>query len=253
MIKFFRIIRQNLLMENPPSGTGRAGKFSKYLIYAIGEIILVMIGILLALQVNNWNEDKKNKKLLFDYTESLIHDLKQDTIILNKVIRSTNEDIINQRILAQRLSSKYANLDTLKAIVKNDLSMTYAVFRPPNKNTLLAIQANGIIELFDEVTYNYLIELQTTQNITEVILRAQTSLFQTQADKFLTKYSFDYLKVLDGPLYEKKWASVDGNELFSHVEAFMSTKKFMNVNGNNLRKELLELTEKALNRLIEVK
>jgi len=46
MIKFFRKIRQKLLSEN---------KFSKYLIYAIGEIVLVVIGILIALQINNWN------------------------------------------------------------------------------------------------------------------------------------------------------------------------------------------------------
>jgi len=49
MIKFFRKIRQNLLVEN---------KTGKYLKYAIGEIILVMIGILLALQVNNWNQQR---------------------------------------------------------------------------------------------------------------------------------------------------------------------------------------------------
>ena len=50
MIKFFRKIRQNLLMEN---------KTRKYFKYAIGEIVLVMIGILLALQINNWNEKRK--------------------------------------------------------------------------------------------------------------------------------------------------------------------------------------------------
>jgi hypothetical protein len=50
MIKFFRKIRQKLLTEN---------KFSKYLIYAIGEIVLVVIGILIALQINNWNEERK--------------------------------------------------------------------------------------------------------------------------------------------------------------------------------------------------
>ena len=48
MIKFFRKIRQNLLTEN---------KFSKYLIYAIGEIILVVIGILIALSINNRNDE----------------------------------------------------------------------------------------------------------------------------------------------------------------------------------------------------
>ncbi|WGK63950.1 DUF6090 family protein [Croceiramulus getboli] len=52
MIKFFRKIRQRLLVEN---------KFTKYLLYALGEIALVMIGILLALQVNNWNEQRKMK------------------------------------------------------------------------------------------------------------------------------------------------------------------------------------------------
>ena len=49
MIKFFRHIRKSLLMEN---------KISTYLKYAIGEIVLVVIGILIALQINNWNESK---------------------------------------------------------------------------------------------------------------------------------------------------------------------------------------------------
>ena len=48
MIKFFRNIRKALLAEN---------KFTKYLMYAIGEIVLVVIGILIALSINNWNED----------------------------------------------------------------------------------------------------------------------------------------------------------------------------------------------------
>jgi Family of unknown function (DUF6090) len=50
MIKFFRKIRQNLLTEN---------KFSKYLIYAIGEVALVVLGILIALQINSWNENRR--------------------------------------------------------------------------------------------------------------------------------------------------------------------------------------------------
>ncbi|MEH6514961.1 MAG: DUF6090 family protein, partial [Maribacter arcticus] len=52
MIKFFRKIRQRLLTEN---------KFNKYLFYAIGEIVLVVIGILIALQINNWNEQRKER------------------------------------------------------------------------------------------------------------------------------------------------------------------------------------------------
>jgi len=52
MIKFFRKIRQNLLMEN---------KTGKYFKYAIGEIVLVVIGILIALSINNWNETRREQ------------------------------------------------------------------------------------------------------------------------------------------------------------------------------------------------
>lgn len=51
-MKIFRLIRLNMLSEN---------RFTRYLIYASGEIILVVIGILIALQINNWNENRKGK------------------------------------------------------------------------------------------------------------------------------------------------------------------------------------------------
>ena len=77
MIKFFRKIRQKMLTEN---------KFSKYLLYAIGEIVLVVIGILIALQINNWNESNKLKKEETLYLERLIIDLEKDTFYYNKNI-----------------------------------------------------------------------------------------------------------------------------------------------------------------------
>src|SRR5210317_859386 len=54
MIQFFRKIRQNMIKEN---------KASKYMLYAIGEIVLVVIGILIALSINNWNESRIDRKL----------------------------------------------------------------------------------------------------------------------------------------------------------------------------------------------
>ena len=55
MIKFFRHIRRSLIQEN---------KMGKYFKYAIGEILLVVIGILIALQFNNWNEQRKHKQAI---------------------------------------------------------------------------------------------------------------------------------------------------------------------------------------------
>jgi hypothetical protein len=78
MIKFFRKIRQNLLMEN---------KTRKYFKYAIGEIVLVVIGILIALQINNWNETKLERKVEKEYIVSLIEDLKTDSTRLSYLVK----------------------------------------------------------------------------------------------------------------------------------------------------------------------
>ena len=91
MIKFFRNIRQNLLSE---------GKKGKYLKYAIGEIILVVIGILIALQINNWNENRKTRKLEAQIYTELKNDLLQtrndinETISKHKEIFKTNQQLI---------------------------------------------------------------------------------------------------------------------------------------------------------------
>ena len=72
MIKFFRHIRQRLVIEN---------RFSKYLLYAIGEIILVVIGILIALQINNWNEERKQDAIEIGYLKRLVNDLEKDKLL----------------------------------------------------------------------------------------------------------------------------------------------------------------------------
>ena len=69
MIKFFRKIRQNLLSE---------GKTANYLKYAIGEIILVVIGILIALQINNWNNERLNSTKEYTFLKELSKIIESD-------------------------------------------------------------------------------------------------------------------------------------------------------------------------------
>ena len=91
MIKFFRKIRQGLLTEN---------KFSKYLIYAIGEIVLVVIGILIALQINNWNETQKNRQQELIILENILQDLKNDKVGLNDIIERRKSKVASAEIMA---------------------------------------------------------------------------------------------------------------------------------------------------------
>ena len=82
MIKFFRQIRQNLLSE---------GKTSKYFKYAIGEIVLVVIGILIALQINNWNQNRLSSQLETKYYERLLEDVNEEIGILQATLEYTNQ------------------------------------------------------------------------------------------------------------------------------------------------------------------
>jgi hypothetical protein len=84
MINLFRKVRQKLINEN---------SLSRYVLYATGEILLVVIGILIALQVNNWNEDRKNRKDELFYYLKLAENLRQDTTNIMKAISEIDHSL----------------------------------------------------------------------------------------------------------------------------------------------------------------
>lgn len=92
-MKLFRSIRKKLLEEN---------KISKYLRYAGGEIILVVIGILLALQINTWKENANNKDIERAYLSGILNNLDQDIYELDKLV---DEDTLNLRNYTLMLNS----------------------------------------------------------------------------------------------------------------------------------------------------
>ena len=107
MIKFFRRIRQRLLTEN---------KFSKYLLYAIGEIILVVIGILIALQINNWNEERKEFNKSKALLEEFKRDLARDTMESNYVTGRLARRIKIESWALNIISYDTRHLDSLKLV-----------------------------------------------------------------------------------------------------------------------------------------
>jgi len=111
MIPFFRKLRKQLADDNKPL---------KYLRYAIGEIVLVVIGILIALQINNWNEERKNQSLEQDYLVALQEDLISDSINVEIVRRSIQNHVNAAELLIQFIDTG-AITDTItlkKAIIQ---------------------------------------------------------------------------------------------------------------------------------------
>ena len=96
MIKFFRRIRQQLLSQN---------RFSKYMLYAIGEIVLVVIGILIALNINNWNNKRIEKIEERNYLERLVSDLNLDLIEIDNVARAGQNRMYQCKLILDSLGA----------------------------------------------------------------------------------------------------------------------------------------------------
>lgn len=149
MIKFFRRIRQKLLSES---------KFSKYVLYAIGEIILVVIGILIALQINNWNEDKKNKRT----EESLLVELKSNLQVNEERLIESIEDekttVKSIYFVVDFLENKRAYNDSMdyhfgRADFASDIVLSTTAFEAIKSRGFEIISSDeirkSIIDLFD--------------------------------------------------------------------------------------------------------
>jgi len=132
VIKFFRSIRQHLLSQN---------KVSKYLFYALGEIILVVIGILIALQINNWNEERKNREKEKYYLNSIKTSVELSQKELNRVINDAKLISSCADTLFLLLSDK--NYTPLKGHFLDSLLFTAGDY------SLISLNDGGIQELMN--------------------------------------------------------------------------------------------------------
>ncbi len=110
MLNFFRRIRRKLADDNKPM---------KYMRYAIGEIVLVVIGILIALQINNWNEGRKQNTVEIQYLNRLSTDLSTDIKYYNRRISDSENIIDYHRNFIHQLYQKQSSLDDLKNLFSN--------------------------------------------------------------------------------------------------------------------------------------
>jgi hypothetical protein len=148
MIKLFRNIRKNLLNE---------GKTTKYFKYAIGEIVLVVIGILIALQINNWNEGRKESNLELETLSGLYNDIANNKIKIDKMISSDSIIITgNQHILSLLQDDNSSFNDTLQFSFGN--INRYDIFFP-QKMAYETLKSKGLLTIKNDSLRKQVIEL----------------------------------------------------------------------------------------------
>jgi len=170
MIKFFRKIRQKLLSEN---------KFSKYLIYAFGEIILVVIGILIALQINNWNENRKLNSLEIGMLKEINFSLETDLKDLINEEKNLKAKLNSGKIIIGWIESNQGFNDSLSIpfirmqhpIYFRYQAAPYETLKQLGLNTIKNDSVkNQIAELYDVEYDDYRAELEIIRN-THITMR----------------------------------------------------------------------------------
>ena len=137
-------------------------KTGKYLKYAIGEIVLVVIGILIALSINNWNENRKSDEIRKNYYHQLVIDLENELNNLEKRIDGLNKSIESHN--SYNDYAKTSNLE-LKEIVKTLLKVDYTIgYVYFNTNTIETLESTGDIKLMPSDIKNRLIEIKRLQD-----------------------------------------------------------------------------------------
>ena len=164
MINFFRKIRKKLADDNKPL---------KYMRYAIGEIALVMIGILLALQVNNWNEQRKDRITEQKILNALQEDLLVNINRLNKDILLEQQTINQANKIIKHLDERKPNNSSLDSIFSEAIYSPYIIIAASSYESLKfkgidIIQKESlqrsIINLFDVVYSNLIAETVRLEN-----------------------------------------------------------------------------------------
>ena len=141
MIKFFRHIRQRLLSE---------GKTVQYLKYAIGEILLVVIGILIALQINNWNEEHKKKALMITNIKSIAEDIQADIFDIQKVNKSLHSQIVAAKNIIPIMESENRFIVDSLEFILNFNSFTTTPIISDGSNTWIFLNSSGVVSEFPD-------------------------------------------------------------------------------------------------------
>jgi hypothetical protein len=242
MIKFFRHIRQNLLMEN---------KTGRYFKYAIGEIILVVIGILIALQINTWNQNRIDRKVEDDIIAKLHKEFKENKKSIQGFILSNKEEMNAQIELITLIGSSKEeltrhNLDSLFYVSFGANELYFA------DNTLKNILNSGQLNLLKNEKINAL--LYQWNVLSEIRKIRMTKLDNWVNDKFmpylLSKVSFKQIDMNANLVWSgQSKVKPDYYSLFQEVE-------FENYLDNSLwfHQEILERfdeTEQLIDEIIE--
>lgn len=233
MIKIFRSLRQRFLKE---------GRTTKYMQYAFGEIVLVVIGILIALQINNWNEDRKRSKLEKGLLLQLSRDISEDTLSLNIEFKrfiniKENAEFLKEALNSDRPYDK--KIDTAFAVIST-LNISESNYLTYNKIKDLGMNiiSNDSLRYYLSRYYETSLHLKSVERYYEVDKYFRNTIYP----KYFKAYKYGRLAIpADYQLLK------ESNEIKVALDYVVNDVKFYSVYSKQRKEVALQL----LNRLAQ--
>jgi hypothetical protein len=225
-------------------------KTYKYVKYALGEIILVVIGILIALQINNWNENKKSVRMAETYILDIRQDLINDTIMFNAALKRINQTIETNKSILSIKETGSISKDSLFSILNTFHSMR--IYQITN-NTYLKLLNTGFLEsnlygnLFSSINDYYTKEYKTYSEYIEWDKEQSIDIFHSD---FLGDYK-DKLDITSLYRFSKNQEKENDQSMnLNNIRAFIMSNQFRNKTGANYTRKIAVadriLTQKKL-------
>lgn len=219
MLKFFRKIRYNLM---------ETGKTGKYLKYAIGEIILVVIGILIALYINNSNESRKLEKVEIDYLNRFLIDLEKDQHLWTDLIEQKNKQLQAIKRIEDIIFFNQDSIITILSLIPNALDWNDL---NPHRTTFNEMLSSGNLNLIrsDSIKIK-LLELDDAYN--SEINRVNTFKLEhtNTMEAFRANVSFKNISLLLKNAESLKPVNAEpiNLEIIKDLKSMANDKKFIN-------------------------
>ncbi len=223
----------------------------KYFKYAIGEILLVVIGILIALQINTWNDLNVKQKQKQVYTKSLINNLEQDSIKLSAFLTKTEKSYIKIKNQIGRIYGTTATADSLIKIARYEFDQSTNIFANTFQNeTFKTLVASGDIELFDNEIANDLMELNSLQEQTILGIKTHNQNYINQLTKYGERYPMvSSVPKKESPVQKMLWKDINEKEFSSLFMSTVVLKAVLISYGSTYYTEILNRVTDLLSKL----
>lgn len=237
MIKFYRQIRQSLIMEN---------KTAKYLKYAIGEIVLVVIGILIALQINNWNEQRKNEITKQIYLKSLIAELRNNYKVYLNVQQGYDRRIASFDHLFNTINTANASKDSIKKAF--DEAVTFIGITLINKTAFDELINSQNFQVFEkDLRDKIMIYYNELHNTIERINMELSELRELRLEMYKS-IDIAYESGYKDKEYEEimDWKTKPDSPQFLKATNFFASRKNMLLSTSEMFKDLMTESENLI-------